>query len=117
MWRRSWDWFVPEMTGRLTAPDPTHLVLAESGGRVVAAAWLLPMPGTSVAGLWGGSTLPAFRGRGVYSALVRARANEAARRGYRLLQVDASTDSRPILERAGLVAVGTTTPYRWRHAV
>lgn len=32
-------------------------------------------------------------------------------RGYPLLQVDASNDSRPILERLGLHAVGGTVPY------
>ena len=33
--------------------------------------------------------------------------------GLRYLQVDASDDSRPILERLGFVAVTTTTPYVW----
>jgi hypothetical protein len=33
--------------------------------------------------------------------------------GARYLQVDASDDSRPILQRLGLVAVTTTTPYVW----
>jgi hypothetical protein len=31
--------------------------------------------------------------------------------GYRYLQVDASDDSSPILQRLGFVAVTTTTPY------
>mgnify|MGYP003439031175 CR=1 FL=1 len=39
------------------------------------------------------------------------RAALAAARGYRYLQVDASDDSRPILERLGFVALGTTTPF------
>jgi hypothetical protein len=38
----------------------------------------------------------------------------AAARGYRYLQVDASDDSRPILERLGFVALATTTPYLFR---
>ena len=33
--------------------------------------------------------------------------------GFRYLQVDASDNSRPILERLGFVAVTTTTPYVW----
>jgi hypothetical protein len=36
--------------------------------------------------------------------------------GYRILQVDASDESRPILERLGLHVVGGTTPYLWRPA-
>jgi hypothetical protein len=47
----------------------------------------------------------------VYRALVAHRARLAEQRGKTLLQVDCSPDSRPILERLGLVAVTTTTPY------
>lgn len=114
VWGSEWDWFVPEMTDRMAGEDPVHVLVAEADGRVVSAAWLTPMPGTSCAGLWGGSTLEPYRGRGIYRALVTMRANEAARRGYTLLQVDASEDSRPILERLGLTVVGTTTPWIWR---
>lgn len=113
VWSHSWDWFVPEMTARLTGPEPTYLLLAEADERVVSAGWLVPMPGTRCAGMWGGSTLSAYRRRGIYRALVRTRANEAARRGYDLIQVDASAASRPVLERLGLQTVGTTTPYYW----
>jgi len=70
-------------------------------------------PGTDFAGLWGGSTLPAWRGRGIYRAMVAARAQRAAARGVRYLQVDASDDSAPILRRLGFRAVTTTTPYVW----
>jgi hypothetical protein len=33
--------------------------------------------------------------------------------GKTLLQSDSTEFSRPILERAGLVRVSSTTPYRW----
>lgn len=69
------------------------------------------MAGTGFASLWGGSTLPEWRRRGIYRALVVHRARLAAQRDRTLLQVDASDDSRPILERLGFVAVTTTTPY------
>ena len=57
--------------------------------------------------------LPAWRGRGIYRALVARRAQLAAERGRRYIEVDASDDSRPILERLGFVPVTTTTPYIW----
>ena len=56
---------------------------------------------------------PAWRGRGIYRATVAHRANLAAERGFRYLEVDASDASRPILERLGFTAVTTTTPYVW----
>lgn len=72
---------------------------------------MVPLPGTRVVGFWGGSTLAAYRGRGIYRALVAHRARIALDRGYTIVQVDASDDSRPILERLGLHVVGGTTPY------
>ena len=67
-----------------------------------------------VVGIWGGATLEAFRGRGIYRALTAARAASALRMGKRLVHSDSTEDSRPILERSGLVRVSTTTPYDWR---
>ena len=81
--------------------------------QVVSAGWIVYQPGTDFAGIWGGSTLKAWRGRGIYRTLVARRAQLAVGLGYRFLQVDASDDSRPILERLGFVAVTTTTPYVW----
>ena len=55
--------------------------------------------GTDFATLWGGATLAAWRGRGIYRATVPYRANLAAERGPRYLQVDAS-DGQPADPRA-----------------
>lgn len=98
---------------REIAADPQSItvVVAEAEGTVVCAGWVRYVPDTGFATLWGGSTLPRWRGRGIYRALVSYRARLADQRGRTLLQVDASPDSRPILERLGLVPVTTTTPY------
>jgi ribosomal protein S18 acetylase RimI-like enzyme len=92
-------------------PDRVVVLVAMAGEEPVCAARLELPAGSDFAGLWGGSTVPAWRGRGVYRALVAARAGIAAERGYRYLQVDASADSRPILSRLGFAVLGTTTPY------
>lgn len=98
------------------AADPTGItvVVAETTtdpATVVSAGWVRYVPGTGFATLWGGSTLAHWRGRGIYKALVRYRARLAIARDLPYLQVDASDDSRPILERVGFVPVTTTTPY------
>ncbi len=87
--------------------------VAEVGDRVVCGGRLTPVTGTEFAGIWGGATLPEFRGRGIYRALVAARARSAVERGVRLIHSDCTDMSRPILERSGLRAVTTTTPYVW----
>ncbi|TRV78782.1 GNAT family N-acetyltransferase [Streptomyces sp. 130] len=93
--------------------DPERFValVAVAGGEPVSSARMELHPGTGFAGLWGGGTVPAWRGRGVYRALVARRAAVAAERGYEHLQVDATEDSHPILERLGFTALTTTTPY------
>jgi GNAT superfamily N-acetyltransferase len=95
------------------APDLVGIVLAMAGDQPVCAARIEFLPGTEFAGLWGGGTHPQWRGRGIYRALVRYRAELAASRGYKYLTVDASRDSRPILERVGFTRLATTTPYTW----
>ncbi|MFI6101165.1 GNAT family N-acetyltransferase [Lentzea sp. NPDC051213] len=95
--------------------DPNVVVvIAEVDGQVVSSARLEIVPGTEFGGLWGGGTLAAWRGKGIYRALVAHRARLALARGAKYLQVDASEDSRPILERLGFVAVTTTTGYVWK---
>ncbi|MEH1016555.1 GNAT family N-acetyltransferase [Micromonospora sp. CPCC 206060] len=92
-------------------PQALTIVVAEAGDTVVCAGWVRFIAGTTFATLWGGSTLPQWRKQGIYRAMVAYRARLAAARGFTLLQVDASPDSRPILERLSFVAVTTTTPY------
>ncbi len=95
-------------------PDTVVAVVAMAGDVPVSAARMELVPGTGFAGLWGGGTVPAWRGRGIYRALIGFRARIAAERGYHYLQVDASDQSRPILERLGFTALTTTTPYVYR---
>jgi len=92
-------------------PSRAAAVLASAGQTPIAAGRVEFHAGTDFASLWGGGTLPAWRGRGVFRSLVAHRAALASARGFRYLQVDASPDSRPILQRLGFVEVATTTPF------
>lgn len=93
------------------APETLVAVVAVADGVPVCAARMELVPGTEFAGLWGGGTAEAWRGRGIYRALVAHRARVAVERGYRFLQVDASDRSEPILRRLGFTRLSTTTPY------
>lgn len=95
-------------------PDRISLFLAYAGGKPASSAWTLYEPGSRFAGLYGGATLPDQRGRGLYRALVQARAREARQRGVRFLSVDASPMSRPILERLGFVYLTSSQPFIMR---
>ena len=108
----------PKLRSALTAqlrnsPETMVIVVAMAGDEPVSSARVSFGAGTDFAGLWGGGTLPQWRGRGIYRALVGYRARLAVARGYRYLQVDASPESRPILERLGFACLAQTTPYVW----
>jgi GNAT superfamily N-acetyltransferase len=108
------SWLVDMLESeRAVDPDALTIVVAEAGESVVCAAWIRFERGTEFATLWGGATLPEWRRRGIYRAVVAYRATLAAERGFRYLETDASDDSRPILDRLGFTAVTTTTPYVW----
>lgn len=97
---RDEPWRAEQLAGRLD--DPTQaLFVAYDGGVPVSSGRLELAPGKAFTGLYGGGTRPDYRGRGVYRALVAARAKEARRRGSRFLTVDARETSRPILQRIG----------------
>ena len=114
VWGEDHAWLAGELeTSVRDAPADVLVFVAEAGGQVVSSCRLEFTPGTDFAGLWGGSTLAAWRGRGIYRALVAHRARLAHQRGVRYLQVDASSDSKPILLRLGFQAITTTTPWVW----
>lgn len=100
----------------LDDPDApgVELWVAEAAGGPVSAGRIDPVPDTDFAGIWGGATLPEWRGRGIYRALTAKRAQAALRVGKTLINSDSTDFSRPILERSGFRRVTTTTPYIWR---
>ncbi|HEY8383230.1 MAG TPA: GNAT family N-acetyltransferase [Microvirga sp.] len=99
---------------KAASPDAIHVYAAFAGSEPVSVGWLRHTRGDAFGSLWGGSTLPAWRGKGVYTALVAARVREAEARGCRWLTVDCSPMSLPILERRGFERLAVTTPYIWR---
>lgn len=116
IWGRDGGWLADGLERELAAgaglDQPSlAIVVAETDDELVSAGWVRFVAGTRFATLWGGSTLPHWRRRGIYRSLLAYRARLADAQGFSLLQVDASEDSRPILERLGFVPVTTTTPY------
>ncbi|MEU4602297.1 GNAT family N-acetyltransferase [Kribbella sp. NPDC023972] len=86
-------------------------LVAYLDGAPVALAGIELVDG--VARLWGGAVLEAYRGRGVYRALVAARMTYAAEHGATMAftQGRVSTSS-PILRRLGFISYGQERCYR-----
>lgn len=100
------------MAAQQLQPRPVEAVVAVARDAAISAGRVEFPQHSDFASLWGGGTLPGWRGRGVFRSLVAYRAQLARERGYRYLQVDASSDSRPILQRIGFTELAKTTPFR-----
>lgn len=112
VWAIDFDWVYERMGEHMALPDYLSVFVAYVDGVPASTGWIYYNPGL-FAGLWGGSTLEAFRGRGLYTAVLAARAQEAQQRGVRYLVIDAGDMSRPILERHGFKLLTFTTECRW----
>jgi GNAT superfamily N-acetyltransferase len=98
----------------LRSGEQLAVYVAYVDGMPASAAWIRFHPPGRFASLWGGSTVPGYRQRGLYTALVAIRAQAARRRGARFLTVDASPMSQPILEKLGFRCISYANEYRWR---
>ena len=114
IWPEKQGWLAEELAQELRL-DGEHISLyaGYAEDRPVCSAWIRFNETGSFASLWGGSTLPAHRKHGFYTALVAVRAQEAIQRGTRFLTIDASPMSRPIVARHGFQLLTFTHPCKW----
>lgn len=104
------DWLEKSTQVRVAAGE-ISLYIAYVQDQPVSAAWI-DFNG-AFGGLWGGSTVPEFRNRGIYTALVAARAREAIDKGVKYLSIEASPMSRAVLEKRGFHFIAYTIPYTY----
>lgn len=115
VWQEDLTWIAQRLAeGLRHAPEHLSLYAAYVEGVPVSSAWIEFYKHSQFAALWGGSTLPDYRKRGLYMALLAARTQEAYRRGVRFLTVDASPMSHPILEKFGFQLLTYAHPCKWR---
>jgi GNAT superfamily N-acetyltransferase len=89
-----------------------HVAPAEAG-TALGAAYIIHPPQSPVALLCGGAVREAARGRGVYGALLRARAEWAQARGIEHLAIEASPMSQPIVQKLGFTPLVEMAFYKW----
>jgi len=114
VWGERSDWLVDALADEMAADsERIQFYVAYADGVPACSAWIRFHPGTQFASLWGGSTLPAYRGRGLYTALLSVRAQEARRQGYRFLTIDASPMSRPLVAKHGFQVLTFAHACKW----
>ncbi|MDP2572599.1 GNAT family N-acetyltransferase [Vibrio penaeicida] len=96
-----------------TQPDQITIYVVYDNNEPVSSGWITYNGESPFAGIWGGSTLEAHRGKGCYTALLHQRINDAKRRGIHYLTIDASDMSQPIAEKHGFQQLAITTPFNY----
>jgi len=112
VWDEDFAWVHERLGSHMEIPGYLSVFVGYVDGNPVAAGWTYYNKG-SFAGLWGGSTVAAYRGRGLYTALLAARVHEARLRGVPYLTVDAGSMSRPIVARHGFEIITWATDCNW----
>jgi GNAT superfamily N-acetyltransferase len=107
VWGGNFAWIRERLGSHLAIPGYLSVYAAYAAGQPVCAAWIYFHAGSPFADLWGGSTLPAYRQQGFYTALLAARVQEARRRGFRFVTIDAGPMSAPIVRRHGFRLLAT----------
>jgi GNAT superfamily N-acetyltransferase len=117
VWDTDFSWLKQEMLNNLRErPEEIAIYVAYVDNRPVSSGWIFFHHHSHFASIWGGSTLEAYRKQGFYTALVAARAQEAIRRGYRFLTIDAGPMSRPIVARNGFQLLTIAHECSWTPA-
>ena len=105
--------YVDDYRDRLLKRDPGIVFFAgfAANDEPVSSGYMFHAPGAPYALLCGGTTKAAWRRQRAYTSLLRARAIRAQVRGASHLAVEASAESRPILERLGFMPLSTLAFY------
>ncbi len=115
VWGEDFSWVHDRLGQAMNIPGYLSVYVAYVGETPACAGWIYFNEG-QFASLWGGSTLAAYRGRGLYTALLAARVREARARGVPYLTIDAGEMSRPIVARHGFQTITTATACEWKGA-
>jgi GNAT superfamily N-acetyltransferase len=113
VWQEEMSWVTERLGADMATPGYLSVYAAYVDGRPSCAGWIYFHANGQFADLWGGSTVPEHRGRGLYTAVLSARLQEAAERGYRFVTIDASPMSRPIVARHGFQLLTMAWACKW----
>jgi hypothetical protein len=111
VFEKNYEFTANQLLNGIHAGSTNHVAyIAMFDGVPASIGRLYTHPDSAFGGLYGGGTLKEFRGRGLYRAVVAARARDAQKLGSRYLIVDALPTSRPVLEKMGFVRLTQTWP-------
>lgn len=114
VWGGNFEWIRQRMGKHLEVPGYLSVYVGYVDNKPACTGWIYFHTNSRFASLWGGSTVPANRKRGLYTAVLATRVQEAIGRGYRFLTIDAGPMSRPIVAKHGFRQVTEAYACEWK---
>jgi hypothetical protein len=115
VWNEDSSWLLHFLGDALRKyPEQMSVYVAYVNEQPASAAWINFPPHSQFASLWGGATISQYRKKGLFTALLAVRAQEARARQVKYLTVDAMPMSRPILEKLGFEIIAYSYPCHWK---
>lgn len=97
-----------------TRPDDLQIYVGYQLHQPASCGWVTFNKNSPFGTLWGGSTLPQFRGQGLYRAILELRIRDALERQIPYIAIEASAMSAPIVARSEFVKLSDTTTYLYQ---
>jgi GNAT superfamily N-acetyltransferase len=113
VWDENFTWVYKRLGSHMEIPGYLSVYVVYVDDKPASTGWTY-FNRKNFASLWGGSTVADYRGRGLYTALLSARVQEARQRGVPYLTIDAGSMSRPIVARHGFEVITYTTDCNWK---
>ncbi len=114
VWGRGFAWLKRRLGEHLAVPDYLSVYAVYVDDRPVCTGWIYFHHHSQFANLWGGSTVPGYRRQGLYTAVLAVRVQEAIRRDYRFVTIDAESMSQRIVARHGFRLLTYAQSYEWK---
>lgn len=106
------SWVNGRLGGHLKINGYLSVYVAYVDDQPVSVTWTYFQKG-KFASLFAGSTIEAYRKRGLYTGLLSVRLQEIRERGYPYAMVETGDMSQPIVAKHGFQYLTTTTDYIW----
>lgn len=114
IWGEDFSWMRQRIGDHMDIPGYVSVYVAYVEQKPACAGWVYFDRHDQFASLWGGSTVAEHRGRGLYTAVLAARVQEARQRGFRFLTIDAGEMSPPIVARQGFRLLTHARSCEWK---
>jgi ribosomal protein S18 acetylase RimI-like enzyme len=111
VWDGDFSWIPGRFSREMRQPGYLEVFMAYVESQPASVGWTHFQGGSEFAGLWGGSTSPAFRRQGLYTAVLAERVMSAKKRGRRFVTVEAEPASERILRKHGFQELTTVITY------